>query len=435
MAQIHMNGRQSFLLNDMKQVLRNGGMVTHFLNVKISRQRSKEEGNAIRDRLYRWIANQNRLYNVNDLGQLADVSITWRTTAVRSSAYYHCDAGLLTDQAVKLHAMALLRDVLNQIDADFDYIFTNGTTGIAFLVSRPLVAAAVGPDGNVDIEEFEGIISESDSESEDEDDEQAHLHKELEQDGDTIAQSITAHNEALQVLTADHATQLSALQTEKESLRSSLDAKQSEMESMKAQYEAQIQASLSGSDAERQSLIADYMQQIQSLQSELAATQITEKSAELSALQVQHAELQVQLAAEQAQVESLTAQLSAAAASADEAAVAHANALQAALETTVKAERAVAAQAMQDAEESMSILRDTHREELLGELDLQKKELEAAHEQAQAHAARDEQAMAKALEERQQVLNAEDAGKLEYADAAQRDTHLKNCTKVRLNNA
>ena len=44
MAQINMDGRQSFFLNDIKNHIRQGGNVTHILNVKVSRQGTNEIG-------------------------------------------------------------------------------------------------------------------------------------------------------------------------------------------------------------------------------------------------------------------------------------------------------------------------------------------------------------------------------------------------------
>lgn len=89
MAQIDMNGQQSFLLNDIKNHIRQGGNVTHILNVKVSNQRSPEEGNRIHQKIFQQIANTAQTKNVMGL----NFAITWRTSATATSAYYHCDVG------------------------------------------------------------------------------------------------------------------------------------------------------------------------------------------------------------------------------------------------------------------------------------------------------------------------------------------------------
>lgn len=146
MAQIHLNGRQSFLLNDIKDHLRIGGNVTHILNVKVSCQRSADEGNCIRQRIYQQIANKAHQLNVFGM----NFAITWRTSATNTSEYYHCDVGgLLGDMAVKGHSKALLSNVLNDIDNEFDQVFSLGITGVAFLVSKPLVREVALVDDDI----------------------------------------------------------------------------------------------------------------------------------------------------------------------------------------------------------------------------------------------------------------------------------------------
>ena len=67
------------------------------------------------------------------------VSITWRSNAQQTSAYYHCDVeGIFGDRAVKEHTKLLLCDIIREIDSNYANIFTNGDTGVAFLVTRPL---------------------------------------------------------------------------------------------------------------------------------------------------------------------------------------------------------------------------------------------------------------------------------------------------------
>lgn len=140
-----MNGRQSFLLNDIKTHIRNGGNVTHILNVKISNQPSAEISNRIREAVFRAIGNVliNKVVN----GHI--IPIMWRTAARTTSAYYHCDAGMFNDIAVKEHTKVLLRDVLMALDDQFANTFTQGITGVAFLLSRPLVREVVLVDDDI----------------------------------------------------------------------------------------------------------------------------------------------------------------------------------------------------------------------------------------------------------------------------------------------
>ena len=58
MASINMNGRQSFVVNDIKNEILQGRDVTHVLNVKVSRQGAEGVGNQIRAAIYNCIANR-----------------------------------------------------------------------------------------------------------------------------------------------------------------------------------------------------------------------------------------------------------------------------------------------------------------------------------------------------------------------------------------
>ncbi len=121
--------------------------MTHILNVKVSNQPTVEIGDRIREAIYKAIANHVIKLNVNG----HSIPITWRTTARTTSAYYHCDAGMFNDIAVKEHTKVLLRRVVNDLDAQFNNIFSNGTTGVAFLVSKPLVRQVVLVDDDDDL--------------------------------------------------------------------------------------------------------------------------------------------------------------------------------------------------------------------------------------------------------------------------------------------
>jgi hypothetical protein len=153
MAQINLDGQQSMLLKDIKNVLRNGGNVTHILNVKVSHQPDNERGTAIRQAIFQQIANKPVMKQVYGV----PVMITWRTAARTSSAYYYANVPLFTDIVVRQHSEQLLRDVLATIDGQFDNILTNGATGLTFMVTKPLMReiAIYDEDEDVDADEID----------------------------------------------------------------------------------------------------------------------------------------------------------------------------------------------------------------------------------------------------------------------------------------
>lgn len=295
------------------------------------------------------------------------------------------------------------------------------------------------------------------------------------------ASAARAVSEKQSIATA-HAQQIAALENERDEISQRLAWKEDEMSTMKANFEAQIQASMSGSDAEKQQLMTGYTEQIASLKAELStslsmlatreqevatlsaqladaqasldvhvqqiatlqaelttaagnlATQTQEVSSlssqlaesqctvsnqlgEISALQDELAASKASLDSSAAQVEALTAHLSESqsavadhlqqldqltaqisgleqAATAAEVAhqstlVAQAEASQRALEAAVEGEREVFGLQLRDVEESIGVLRETHREELIAELDDQRKQLTAEHAAAQQQALSD----------------------------------------------
>ncbi|KAJ3400718.1 hypothetical protein HDV05_000948, partial [Chytridiales sp. JEL 0842] len=139
---IDMDGRQSFLLNDIKNVLRNGGNVTHILNVELSRQMDKQTGDSIRNAIFQRIRNN----PIQKVVHGVHVTITWRTSASSSSAYYHADVPYFTDLIVKRHTEQLLQDLLEELNGQFNNIFMDGMTGLAFLISKPLTREVVIDD-------------------------------------------------------------------------------------------------------------------------------------------------------------------------------------------------------------------------------------------------------------------------------------------------
>eukprot|EP00835_Amoeboradix_gromovi_P000812 NODE_30_length_32972_cov_0.541052.p15 type:complete len:169 gc:universal NODE_30_length_32972_cov_0.541052:32221-32727(+) len=145
MASINMNGRQSFLLNDIKTTIRNGGTVTHILNVKVYNEQNPKIGNEIRKTIFKVINHipiTKRVYGI-------DVTVTWRSNATTSSAYYHSDNAFI-DRYVKKHTEILLKSLLGNaiISTDganqrFSNIFSDNITGLTFLVTKPLVKEIV----------------------------------------------------------------------------------------------------------------------------------------------------------------------------------------------------------------------------------------------------------------------------------------------------
>ena len=152
MAQINMNGQQSFLLNEIKNEIRNGRNVTHILNVKVSNQQDNDNGNRIRKEIFRRI----RGIAITKTISTVPVSITWCSGAHSTSAYYYANIPLFTDVVVKKHTELLLRDILIAIDTQFNMVFTNGLTGLAFLVTKPLMRenAIIDDDSDISDEEL-----------------------------------------------------------------------------------------------------------------------------------------------------------------------------------------------------------------------------------------------------------------------------------------
>jgi hypothetical protein len=68
-----------------------------------------------------------------------NATITWRSSTRSSAAYFHTDVPFYTDAIVKEHTKMVLADMLDNLNAEFNDIFRTGQTGLAFLVSRPLM--------------------------------------------------------------------------------------------------------------------------------------------------------------------------------------------------------------------------------------------------------------------------------------------------------
>lgn len=131
------------MADDIKRHVRNGGNVSHILHVKVSNPRSAEEGNRIREQIFRAVCET----PVTKIIDGVHVTITWRSCGGCASDYYHADVGgMFGDTAVKLHSQALHRDLLQELDSQFSDVFTDGTTGVAFCLTKPLVREVVLDD-------------------------------------------------------------------------------------------------------------------------------------------------------------------------------------------------------------------------------------------------------------------------------------------------
>jgi hypothetical protein len=132
MASINMGGCQGFILNDIKNEIRQGRVVTHVLNVTISRWGEEGTGVRIVRAIFECIANT----PITKLVLGKKVTVTWRTSAKRNADYYFCD-NPFTNLYVVGHTELLLRDIVDAIDATFNHVFTRGETGIGFVVTNP----------------------------------------------------------------------------------------------------------------------------------------------------------------------------------------------------------------------------------------------------------------------------------------------------------
>ena len=135
-----MDSDQSFLLNDIKQHVKNGGNVTHILNVRISQQLNSEIATLVKQAVFRLIQGIAITYPIHNM----NVTITWRSSTDQTSAYHADVGGMYGDVAVKRHTNMLLQTLIHQLDPLFEVYFTEGITGIktteiSLIVTRPLM--------------------------------------------------------------------------------------------------------------------------------------------------------------------------------------------------------------------------------------------------------------------------------------------------------
>lgn len=138
-----MEGEQIFELNGVRQIIRDGGKVTHILKVEVARHVSAETANRIQTAIYTHIANVPIKTIVNGL----PVTITWTPAEAAYPAYYHLNSVTFSDVAIHGHTKALLRQLIDRLDPDFDNGFSNGTIGVALLVSQGLKRKVNIPTG------------------------------------------------------------------------------------------------------------------------------------------------------------------------------------------------------------------------------------------------------------------------------------------------
>eukprot|EP01033_Poteriospumella_lacustris_P014894 gene14894-10649_t len=134
MTHINMERDEIFALHGVRQIVRGGGKVTHILKVKVSRHVSAEIADRIQTTIYNHIANVAIKIIVND----KPITVTWRPAEAAYPTYYHCNSVCFNDVGVHQHTKVLLRQLVDRLDADFDYGFSNGTLGFALLVSKLL---------------------------------------------------------------------------------------------------------------------------------------------------------------------------------------------------------------------------------------------------------------------------------------------------------
>ena len=118
---------ETSMWNGINAHIREGGNVSHILNVNISQSTTNDIANQIRQQVFQKINNVPIRFNINRI----DVVITWRSNVV--SKYYHADVmGMYGDVAVKLHTEMLLEM--------FDMSIYDGGSILAFMVTKPLVS-------------------------------------------------------------------------------------------------------------------------------------------------------------------------------------------------------------------------------------------------------------------------------------------------------
>lgn len=138
----------TMLMNEIKQVARSGGNITHILHVIVSKHTSEDEGNRIRQAIFTAIGN----IPIHKKMRGQEVDITWRTTSTTTCVHYHCDSRVYGDVAVHLHTKMLLKDLLVQLDGQFNNAFSNGTICLDFLVTKPLSRQEILLSEDIDVE-------------------------------------------------------------------------------------------------------------------------------------------------------------------------------------------------------------------------------------------------------------------------------------------
>lgn len=132
--------------DDIKDIIRNGGNVTHVLNVKVAGEADTDAGDQIRSAVFRAINGIPKTIDVNGL----PVVITWTANARRSSARYYFADVAFVDRFVKRHTDLWAREIKSQLDTTFGNMYVNGTTDVEFIVTKPLTYTHVLVDDEDD---------------------------------------------------------------------------------------------------------------------------------------------------------------------------------------------------------------------------------------------------------------------------------------------
>jgi len=116
-------------MNVINAHIREGGNVSHILNVIVESNDNNDIVNQILQQVFHKINNIPIMFTIHNL----QVTITWRSNAI--SNHYHADVmGIYGDVAVTLHTEMLLK----MFDMSV-YGCGSGRSILAFMVTKPLV--------------------------------------------------------------------------------------------------------------------------------------------------------------------------------------------------------------------------------------------------------------------------------------------------------
>ena len=130
---------QSRQLTEIRDRLNHKELISHMLNVKVSKEPSDEKNSlALRKELQKRIWGVLLVENVLHNGVLFPASITWELpTAAANSAYYYYAVNLpYVDSVIALHTKIFLAHVCESIRATFPQFGNNWR--ISYLIAKPV---------------------------------------------------------------------------------------------------------------------------------------------------------------------------------------------------------------------------------------------------------------------------------------------------------